>query len=151
MALFTGLVTWHHGASCGMAPAPLDPPSPPLGHLTHPHPQPSSHPHHPIPFSRALLSPCNSQQQQHDGRRRQKIVSVLWHSVVLLLVGGSTGRWAGLPRRRAAAGVRDPATRHVNTRSTPFLSPSWEIFSYQTRTPDTCFPRSFHIRQGQVE
>ena len=43
------VVTWHHGASCGMAPAPVpDPPRPPLGHLTQPHPQ-THHPHHPIP------------------------------------------------------------------------------------------------------
>ena len=96
------------------SPRPRPPPSPS-----------STPPSPPHPPSWALLDPGIHGRST----RRQKIVSVLWHSLVLLLVGGSTGRWPASPggRRRAAAGVRDPATRHVNTRSTRFFFP-WQLF-----------------------
>ena len=134
VALFTGLVTWHHGASCGMAPAPLDPPSPPLGHLTHPHPHPRNHPHHPIPFSRALYDPGIHSSSSTTGggdRKLSRSSGTLWSSSWwgALLAAGPASPGG---RRRAAAGLRDPATRHVNTRSTRFFFQPQDLFISDT-------------------
>ena len=114
-----------------MAPAPVDPPStPPLGHLTHPRPHPQTPPSPPHPASWALFDP-----KIHGSTQRQKIVSVLWHSLVLLLVGGSTGRWAGLPRREEEGGRRTPGPGHQTREHTVnSLLLSSTTFSYDTQS-----------------
>ena len=80
-----------------MAPVALDPPRPPLGHLTHPHPHPRD-PHHPIPARGPFVT-----LKFTAALWRQKIMSL----VLLLVGGGSTGRWSGLPRREEG-GRRTP-------------------------------------------
>ena len=114
-------------------------PRPPQPTTRSPHPPPSPSkepPSPPHPLLSGPVWPWNSQQQQHDGGRRQKIVSVLRHSLVLLLVGGSTGRWAGLPRREEEGGRRTPGPGHQTREHT--------VNSLLLSTP-----RSFHIRHGQ--
>ena len=143
MALFTGLVTWHHGASCGMAPAPVpDPPRPPLGHLTQPHPQ-THHPHHPIP----PWGPSLTLEFTAGVQRRAETENCLGPPT---LSGPPLGRglyWPALgrrPRQEEGGGgggggrPQDSRTRppdtwtHGQPASSSFLR--WRTFSYETQT-----------------